>query len=118
MKKMIFAAAALVALASCSVKAPMGTALFDFYTYEGCDDFYAQNPLPGEDYYYNPVIEGWYSDPAICSNGKGDYFLATSSFVYFPGVPILHSTDLMNWEPVGNVLPREPQLPYLDSSPA
>lgn len=114
MNKMIFAAAALVALASCSVKAPMGTALFDFYSYEGCDDFYAQNPLPGEDYYYNPVIEGWYSDPAICSNGKGDYFLATSSFVYFPGVPILHSTDLMNWEPVGNVLTRESQLPYLD----
>ena len=114
MKKFLFIAAAAAALVSCSVKAPEGTALFDHYTYEGCDDFYAQNPLPGDDYVYNPILAGWYSDPAICSNGKGDYFIVTSSFVYFPGVPIFHSTDLVNWEQIGNVLDRPSQLPHLD----
>ena len=77
MKGSLFAAAAVLALVSCSVKAPEGTALFDSFTYEGCDDFYAQNPLPGDDYVYNPILAGWYSDPSICSNGQGDYFLVT-----------------------------------------
>ena len=115
MKRFLFAAAAVIALASsCSVKAPEGTALFDWYKYEGADDFYAQNPLPGDDYVYNPILAGWYSDPSICSNGQGDYFLVTSTFTYFPGVPIFHSRDLVNWEQIGNVLDRPEQLPHLD----
>lgn len=114
MKKLLFIAASLAALAACSVKVPEGTALFDSFDYEGCDDFYAQNPLPGEDYVYNPMLAGWYSDPSICTNGEGDYFLVTSTFVYFPGVPIFHSRDLVNWEQIGNVLDRPEQLPYLD----
>ena len=71
-------------LASCTVKAPEDTALFDYFKYEGCDDFYVQNPLPGDDYVYNPILAGWYSDPSICTNGEGDYFLVTSTFCYFP----------------------------------
>ena len=115
MKRFLLTAAAVIALASsCSVKAPEGAALFDWFKYEGADDFYAQNPLPGDDYYYNPIINGWYSDPSICSNGQGDYFLVTSTFVYFPGVPIFHSRDLVNWEQIGNVLDRPEQLPTLD----
>ncbi|MBR4133938.1 MAG: family 43 glycosylhydrolase, partial [Bacteroidales bacterium] len=102
MKKVLIAAAAALALVSCSVKAPEGTALFDFFKYEGADDFYAQNPLPGDDYVYNPILAGWYSDPSICTNGEGDYFLVTSTFCYFPGVPLFHSRDLVNWEQIGN----------------
>ena len=83
---------------------------FDYFTYSGDDDFYKENPLPGDDYYYNPIIPGWYSDPSICTNGK-DYFLVTSTFSYFPGVPIFHSTDLMNWKQIGHVLNRPEQLP-------
>lgn len=113
-KKFMFFAAALVAVTACSVNVPEGTALFDSFDYEGCDDFYAQNPLPGDDYVYNPMLAGWYSDPSICTNGEGDYFLVTSTFVYFPGVPIFHSRDLVNWEQIGNVLDRPEQLPYLD----
>lgn len=45
----------------------------------------------------NPVISGWNPDPAILRVGK-DYYLATSSFEYFPGTPIYHSTDLANWQ--------------------
>lgn len=114
MKKLLFLTAVPVLLAACSVKAPEGTALFDSFTYEGCDDFYARNPLPGDDYYYNPILEGWYSDPSICTNGEGDYFLVTSTFTFFPGVPIFHSRDLVNWKQIGSVLDRPEHLPHLD----
>jgi alpha-N-arabinofuranosidase len=86
------------------------SAYFDYFTYKGDDDFYKANPLPGDDFYYNPMLPGWYSDPSVCSDGK-NYFLVTSTFSYFPGVPIFHSTDLMNWKQIGHVLDRVEQLP-------
>ncbi|SDH60568.1 Glycosyl hydrolases family 43 [Leifsonia sp. 98AMF] len=57
----------------------------------------------------NPILPGFHPDPTIC-RVEGDYFLATSSFEYFPGVPIHHSTDLVHWEQIGNVLDRPSQL--------
>ncbi|SHH79284.1 glycoside hydrolase family 43 protein [Clostridium grantii] len=57
----------------------------------------------------NPIIPGFYPDPSICRVGE-DYYLVTSSFAYFPGVPIFHSKDLVNWEQIGHVLDRESQL--------
>jgi beta-xylosidase len=59
--------------------------------------------------YRNPVIPGFHPDPSVCRVG-GDYYLATSSFTYFPGVPIFHSTDLVTWTQLGNVLDRPTQL--------
>jgi alpha-N-arabinofuranosidase len=58
----------------------------------------------------NPVISGFHPDPSVCRIG-GDYYLVTSSFEYFPGIPIFHSTDLVNWKQIGHVLNRESQLP-------
>lgn len=89
-------------------------ALFDYFNYRGEDDFYASNPLPDDASFYNPVLPGWYSDPSICTNGEGDYFLVTSTFSYFPGVPIFHSKDLVNWKQVGHVLNRPSQLTRLE----
>lgn len=63
----------------------------------------------GEPTYQNPVIKGFNPDPSICRVGD-DYFLVTSSFEYFPGVPLYHSTDLVNWTQIGNVLDRDSQL--------
>lgn len=83
---------------------------FDYFTYKGDDDFYKENPLPDDESFYNPILPGWYSDPSICTNGEGDYFLVTSTFTYFPGVPIFHSRDLVNWKQVGHVLSRPSQL--------
>jgi xylan 1,4-beta-xylosidase len=60
--------------------------------------------------YTNPVIPGFYPDPSICRVDR-DYYVATSSFEYFPGVPILRSTDLVHFEPIGYALTRESQLP-------
>ena len=63
--------------------------------------------------YKNPVIPGFYPDPSVC-RVDGDFWLVNSSFEYFPGVPIWHSRDLVNWKQVGHVLSRRSQL-KLDS---
>ena len=57
----------------------------------------------------NPVVKGFSPDPSVCRVGE-DYYLVTSSFQYFPGVPIYHSKDLVNWKQIGHVLTRESQL--------
>ena len=59
---------------------------------------------------HNPIIPGYHPDPSICRVGD-DYYIVNSSFQYFPGVPIYHSKDLVNWELIGNVLDRESQIP-------
>ena len=87
-----------------------GTALFESFSYEGSDSIYAICPLADSASYQNPILPGWYSDPSICTNGEGDYFLVTSTFCYFPGVPIFHSRDMVNWRQIGHVLNRESQL--------
>jgi alpha-N-arabinofuranosidase len=58
----------------------------------------------------NPVIPGFHPDPSICRVGE-DYYLANSSFEWFPGVPIHHSRDLVHWRLIGNALTRDSQLP-------
>ena len=60
--------------------------------------------------YTNPVIPGFYPDPSVCRVGE-DFYLVTSSFQYFPGVPIFHSRDLIHWRQIGHCLTRESQLP-------
>lgn len=44
----------------------------------------------------NPVLRGFNPDPSICRAGD-DYYIATSTFEWFPGVQIHHSKDLVNW---------------------
>jgi xylan 1,4-beta-xylosidase len=63
----------------------------------------------------NPVLSGFYPDPSVCRVGA-DYYLVTSSFEYFPGVPIFHSTDLVNWRQLGHCLTSESQLPLANSA--
>ncbi|MGD8779404.1 MAG: glycoside hydrolase family 43 protein [Ignavibacteria bacterium] len=57
----------------------------------------------------NPVLAGFYPDPSICQV-EDDYYLVTSTFSYFPGIPVFHSKDLVNWELMGHVLDRAEQL--------
>ncbi len=56
----------------------------------------------------NPVVGGSYPDPSIC-RVNDDYYLVNSSFGYFPGLPIFHSKDLVNWSQIGYGLTRESQ---------
>lgn len=51
----------------------------------------------------NPIIPGFYPDPSICRVGN-DYYLICSSFELFPGIPLFHSTDLVNWQQITNVM--------------
>ncbi|KAJ7226921.1 glycoside hydrolase family 43 protein [Mycena pura] len=60
----------------------------------------------------NPILPGWNPDPSIV-RVRSDYFLATSSFEYFPGHPIYHSTDLVTWNLIGHALNRPSQLSLL-----
>ncbi|HET8828609.1 MAG TPA: glycoside hydrolase family 43 protein [Pelobium sp.] len=59
--------------------------------------------------FQNPILKGFYPDPSVCRVGD-DYYMVTSSFEYFPGVPIFHSKDLVNWQQIGHVLDRPSQL--------
>jgi alpha-N-arabinofuranosidase len=58
----------------------------------------------------NPILSGCYPDPSICRVGN-DYYVVTSTFEYFPGLPIFHSRDLVHWHQIGHVLNRASQLP-------
>ncbi|MDL2230494.1 glycoside hydrolase 43 family protein [Alistipes sp. OttesenSCG-928-L06] len=59
----------------------------------------------GNGTYTNPIIYADYSDPDVCRAGD-DYWMTASSFVHSPGLPILHSKDMVNWTIVNHALPR------------
>lgn len=64
-------------------------------------------PDLGDGTYKNPVIFADYSDPDVIRVGD-DYYMAASSFNCMPGIPILHSKDLVNWQITGHVYDRLP----------
>ncbi|WP_423126945.1 glycoside hydrolase family 43 protein [Gaoshiqia sp. Z1-71] len=69
----------------------------------------ATGSVVGQGTYQNPVIPGFHPDPSVCKAGD-DFYLVTSTFEYFPGVPVFHSKDLVNWEKIGHCLTRPSQL--------
>ncbi|MBP2436550.1 beta-xylosidase [Microbacterium amylolyticum] len=58
---------------------------------------------------HKPILPGFHPDPSVCRVGD-EYFLATSTFEYVPGVPIYRSTDLMTWDLVGHAVPDEDEV--------
>ncbi len=83
-------------------KTSKNSAIFSNAVYEGTDKVYIDNPLKPDEF-YNPILQGCYPDPAITRKGD-DYYMVCSSFAMFPGVPIFHSKDLVNWTDLGGVL--------------
>jgi beta-xylosidase len=61
--------------------------------------------------YCNPIIYADYSDPDVVRIG-GDYYMTSSSFSHFPGLPILHSNDLVHWTIVGHAILRYPMVSF------
>ena len=57
----------------------------------------------------NPILAGFYPDPSICRAGD-DYYIVNSSFAYYPGLPLFHSKDLLNWKQIGYAMDRPEQL--------
>ncbi len=61
--------------------------------------------------YHNPILKGDYSDPDVIRVGE-DYYMISSSFTYFPGIPLLHSVNLVDWEIINHIAPRLPFRSY------
>ena len=87
-----------------TILSSQNVAVFDEFLYKSESQMKAS-----ENQYLNPILPGCYPDPSICRVGK-DYYLVNSSFSYYPGVPIWHSTDLIHWTQLGHVLNRPSQL--------
>jgi alpha-N-arabinofuranosidase len=85
-----------------------GVPVYKNFVYQGNDQIYTRHPLKTDEF-YSPILQGCYPDPSITHKGD-DYYLVNSSFSMFPGVPIFHSKDLVNWKQIGHVLDRESQL--------
>ena len=105
---------ALLASAACERETapagppPSSNPRFEWFAYEGNDSVYRLNPADSTQY-HNPIIAGFYPDPTMIRAGD-EYYIANSSFSYFPGVPLFHSKDLVNWTQIGHVLDRPSQL--------
>ncbi|MCX6214144.1 glycoside hydrolase 43 family protein [Spirosoma sp.] len=72
-------------------------------------------PDLGNGSYKNPVLNADYSDPDVCRAGN-DFYLVASSFDAIPGLPILHSTDLVNWSLIGHALKRQPPFDHFEKT--
>ena len=101
---------ALISLVGCSgaTKKSQNIASFSYFEYKGEDSRF-ETTIDRNSQCHNPILAVVYPDPSICLKGD-DYYLVNSSFAYFPGVPIFHSKDLVNWRQIGHVLERESQL--------
>src|SRR5690349_3889914 len=82
-------------------------ATFDWFEYRGDDRL----PRPAAGEYANPILQGFYPDPSITRVGD-DYYLVNSTFTWFPGIPVFHSRDLVNWTQIGNAIDRPGQLNF------
>ncbi|UJH90636.1 glycoside hydrolase family 43 protein [Antarcticibacterium sp. 1MA-6-2] len=65
---------------------------------------------PGQETFKNPILAGWYPDPAITDDGMGNFYMVHSTFAFYPGISVFHSTDLVNWKQIGNVIDRPDQI--------
>ena len=69
----------------------------------------------GDGTYQNPVLYADYSDPDVCAAGD-DFYMTASSFNCIPGLPILHSRDLVNWSLVNYALPVQEPKEFFDKA--
>lgn len=75
---------------------------------------YSQQVAPPITTYTNPILRGVNPDPSICRVGN-DYYMVTSSMFIYPGVPIYHSKDLVNWQQIGYCLTKKEHF-FLDKN--
>ncbi len=106
---LIGALALSLALASGTAPATENVAQFAWFEYSGNDDVF-NIPL-GDDEYRNPILAGYHPDPSVVRVGE-DYYLVNSTFGFFPGIPVFHSRDLVNWNQIGNALHRPGQVNF------
>jgi len=96
------------------------------FTFSLCLSCLAQAPQPnyvskvwvadqGNGIFKNPVINADYSDPDAIRVGD-DFYMIASSFDAIPGLPILHSKDLVNWKIIGHALKRQPPFEHFEKT--
>ncbi|MEN2709622.1 glycoside hydrolase family 43 protein [Sphingomonas sp. NPDC092331] len=100
----VFAALLLAAPAAAQPVATFGS-----FTYSGKDAPDGAPLRPGD--YRNPILKGFYPDPSVTRVGD-DFYLVTSTFAWFPGIPVFHSRDLVSWTQIGNAIDRPGQLDF------
>ena len=93
-----------------ALPAHAGDARFGYFNYLGKSQESALIK-PTRSQYINPVISGYAPDPSITRVGD-DYYMVTSSFVHFPGLPLYHSKDLVTWRQIGNAIERPSQADF------
>lgn len=108
MKRSVSFALLVSVLLSMSCSENNSYPVFKEFSYSGNDSRFEVDYDPGT-MYLNPIIPGFFPDPSVCRKGD-DYFLVNSTFSYYPGVPIFHSRDLVDWNQIGFVLNRPSQL--------
>ena len=113
MKQIVLLSFVMLSLVLSAVAQSNNAPVFTQFTYRGNDQIYKDYPLKPDEF-YTPVLQGCYPDPSITRKGN-DYYLVCSSFVMVPGVPIFHSTDLVNWRQIGHILDRPSQLKVEDA---
>ena len=96
-----------VMLVAAGPVAAQSTARFDELSYRSLED--APDVAPGE--FRNPILPGFQPDPSIVRVGK-DFYLVNSTFSWYPGLPIYHSTDLVNWKQIGNAIDRPGMMDF------
>jgi xylan 1,4-beta-xylosidase len=100
-------ALAMAAMAA-AAQTGAGQARFERFTYEGRAEE-AVRTRPSE--YRNPILSGYYPDPSVTRVGA-DYYLINSSFANFPGIPVFHSKNLVDWRQIGNAVSRPEQFDF------
>lgn len=103
-RRMGAVAATLLAVVGANASAQV--ARFERFTYQGRTQEQARLSA-GQ--YRNPIVSGYYPDPSVTRVGD-DYYLVNSSFAHFPGLPVFHSKNLVDWTQIGNAIDRPDQL--------
>ncbi|HEX9807253.1 MAG TPA: glycoside hydrolase family 43 protein [Alteraurantiacibacter sp.] len=102
----VLALAGCAAAMTASGPAQASEARYEYVEYRG-----AEPPRAPEGTYRNPILPGFHPDPSVVKVGA-DFYLVNSTFSWFPGVPVFHSRDLVNWRLIGHAITRESQASF------
>jgi xylan 1,4-beta-xylosidase len=107
-RKRLLAGLAVLAIGTGAGALPAhaGDARFAWFEYSGEDGA----PVAAGQY-RNPVLAGFHPDPSMVRVGD-DFYLVTSTFAWFPGIPVFHSRDLVSWRQIGNAIDRPGMLRF------
>lgn len=108
LRSLLIAAALAAAAIPTAAQDSAGQARFERFAYQGKSEERVQAAASE---YRNPILSGYYPDPSVTRVGS-DYYLINSSFTNFPGIPVFHSKNLVDWRQIGNAVSRPGQFDF------